>query len=865
MIFRVATVGVVVAGVFAIAIACSGGTSTEKTDPAENLGRTRAAVVFNPVAEQGLEWTVKYTSQSPTLVSSGSEYTVAAIGPQGSPAGCSSGAIMGTYGATQHVVRATVPCLSPANCMTSGDTPQPQPASNYLSDTVLCSTSPTPQPGFSRSPDNIFTDAEITRVGPTSFLHFNTSSAPAFLNNCTARNFNPAPNVPNSSGFFVNFYRRSDDCGATWPGTPAVDGSMTYTKFAWIDAAFNINWNFDMPHVYVDPFNLSSTSKPFVYVHGTVALTARGVIESGDAGGTFPNKHYIGDSGLAKNDGFTTGGSMTSTSDGTQFYAGCFFQDVRVYYTYDRWQTYTIMTLNWNGGSTGCNELNPWPANGSQGNVGPHAVSVSRVAFSSLKSGFARVRVAYPTIFVTVAGQKRQAYRFLEVGVPRKGTTGTPYQNQITTLGGTSNLSILEAGFVEPDPFDTPRGGSSTSTTELPDTAVFWSVEADHSVPSLMARYRTWQGVGSFSAPRDLSPVTWGYNNPVWVGDYNRSTYYYDSTAKRGNYLLVWPQGDQALPTKSSVAQPHYNIISMRPALDATTVHVETLNFGSTVNSGPAVSTQGVNMLDIFWVDSNGNLQEKSYNFGWVAGLTQIGQPPAAAGGIQGDPAAVSWGLNRNDVFMRGNDNRVYQAWRDSSPWNWNPNALSTQTIASNPAVASMGVNKLHVFARFSDGSVRYMRWTSAGWDASWTNLGGVTTLDPVATFDTTTLHLFARGGGDCIYHKYTTDGTNWLPGQLTWENLCNGLAATTAPAVASWGPGRLDLFAGYLAPSGGTTIMHLPYENSWQTEWRDLQTNRSGITLGSWPDAVSWGPQRVDVFAKAGNGTLWHTWYTMP
>jgi hypothetical protein len=74
-----------------------------------------------------------------------------------------------------------------------------------------------------------------------------------------------------------------------------------------------------------------------------------------------------------------------------------------------------------------------------------------------------------------------------------------------------------------------------------------------------------------------------------------------------------------------------------------------------------------------------------------------------------------------------------------------------------------------------------------------------------------------------------------------------------------------LDLFAGYLAPSGGTTIMHLPYENSWQTEWRDLQTNRSGITLGSWPDAVSWGPQRVDVFAKAGNGTLWHTWYTMP
>jgi len=840
------------------------------------------AGVFNPAAEQGLAWTVKYTNQSPSLVSSGIEVTVAAIGPQSAPAACVGGALLGTYGLRQGLVRSTLPCLSPANCMSSAQTPQPQPASTYLSNTVPCGISATPKPGFVRSPDiGAYTDAEVARVGPKSFLHFATGVAPAFLNNCTSRNFNPVADPPSSSGYYVDFYRRSDDCGATWPGPAASDDSVPYTKFTWIDSAFNINWNFDMPRIYVDPFNLSESAKPYVYVHGTVANAARGVIESGDAGVTFPTKRYIGGylnpveggsfppGGLPKNDGYTIGGIMTSTSDGTLFYAGCFYQDVRLYYSQDRWQTYTLMTLQWDGGPAGCDELKPWPANGPQTNVGPFAVSVSRVAFSSLKPNFARVRVAYPTL-KTVGGEQRQAYRVLEVGVPRKGSTGTPYQNQITELGGTTNVSILEASFVEPDPFETPRGGASPSTTELPDTAIFWSVEADPSVPSLMARYRTWQGAGSFSAPRDLSPVSWAYakssqGEGVKVGDYNRSTYYYDSPAKRGNYLLVWPQGDQALPTPSTVAQPHYNVISMRPALDATTVNVETHNFGSTVNSGPAVSSQGLNMLDIFWVDQNGNLQEKSYNNGWFPGLTQIGTPPAAAGGIQGDPAAVSWAFGRNDVFLRGKDNRLYQAWRQNSAWSWTPNSLTTQTISSNPAVASMGVNKLHVFARFSDGSVRYLRWTSAGWDASWTNLGGITDLDPVATFDTKTLHLFARGGGNCIYHKWSSNGTTWFPGQTTWENLCFGLPATTAPAVASWGPGRLDVFAGNLPVSGGTTLMHLSFENGWQTEWRDLQSNRNGIVLGSLPDAVSWGANRVDVFAKAANGTLWHTWYAMP
>jgi hypothetical protein len=706
-------------------------------------------------------------------------------------------------------------------------------------------------------------------------LHFNGGGTSSFAQNCTSRNFNPPAKVPNSNYWYANFFRRSDDCGASW-GTPASDGSMPYSTFYWVDPTYNINWNIDQAKIYVDPFNVSASGNYYVQVHGGVALAAHGVIESGDRGTSFPEQHYVGDTTLAKKDGYGYG-NLTSTSDGTDFFAACVGADVRLYYSYNRWQTYQYQTLTWNGGSTNCGVLtNPgppatsgWPANGLQSNIGAWGVAVSRIAFSSLKPNYARVRVAYPTVINVPTFGNREQFRVLEVGVARKGKSATPYQNQIAWFGGVQDYSVIEAGFAEPDPFDTPRGGSSSTTTDLPDTAVFWSVEADHSVPSLMARYRVWQGASSYSTARDLSPVSWSYATPRGVGDYNRSTYYYDTTAKRGNYVLVWPQGEQTTSPPgvySAATQPHYNVVAVRPALDATTVVPEELDFGSVMRSGPAVSSQGPNTLDIFWVDTNGNLQEKSYNNGWLAGLTQLPAPPASAGGIQGDPAAVSWGPGRNDLFIRGNDNRIYQAWRQGGAWTWTPWPMMPDTVSSSPAAASRGSGNLHVFARFPDGSVRFFRYVGGvGWDTSWTNLSGVTDMDPVATSDTTSLHLFARGGGNCIYHKYSTDGLNWLPSQTTWENLPCSLAATTGPAAASWGPGRFDVFAGNNGVSGGTTMMHLDYENGWQSEWGDLQTNRNGLTLTSAVDAVSWAPQRVDAFGKDGNNKLWHTWYSMP
>ncbi|MFD4906252.1 hypothetical protein [Kitasatospora purpeofusca] len=84
------------------------------------------------------------------------------------------------------------------------------------------------------------------------------------------------------------------------------------------------------------------------------------------------------------------------------------------------------------------------------------------------------------------------------------------------------------------------------------------------------------------------------------------------------------------------------------------------------------------------------------------------------------------------------------------------------------------------------------------------------------------------------------------------WENLGGSLAP--APALSSWGSGRLDLFA----LSGNHSVRHRWYNgNGWSSSWEDL-----GGSMTSGPAAVSWGPDRIDVVANS-SGALWHAWWT--
>jgi hypothetical protein len=82
------------------------------------------------------------------------------------------------------------------------------------------------------------------------------------------------------------------------------------------------------------------------------------------------------------------------------------------------------------------------------------------------------------------------------------------------------------------------------------------------------------------------------------------------------------------------------------------------------------------------------------------------------------------------------------------------------------------------------------------------------------------------------------------------WESL-NG-PITSGPDAASWAPGRLDVFA----RGTDNSLVHKWYGGGW-AGFESL-----GGALTADPGAVSWGPNRIDVFVRGIDGGLYHRWW---
>jgi hypothetical protein len=74
------------------------------------------------------------------------------------------------------------------------------------------------------------------------------------------------------------------------------------------------------------------------------------------------------------------------------------------------------------------------------------------------------------------------------------------------------------------------------------------------------------------------------------------------------------------------------------------------------------------------------------------------------------------------------------------------------------------------------------------------------------------------------------------------------------APGAASWGPNRLDLFA----RGNDNGVYHKWYAGQDWSAWEKFD----GL-IGSQPAVASWGPDRLDVFAKGAlDNNMYHKWY---
>jgi kumamolisin len=170
----------------------------------------------------------------------------------------------------------------------------------------------------------------------------------------------------------------------------------------------------------------------------------------------------------------------------------------------------------------------------------------------------------------------------------------------------------------------------------------------------------------------------------------------------------------------------------------------------------------------------------------------------------------------------------------------------SLSNLSSTPAVSARGPGVLEMFARQGSSVIHRTYRDHVGF-GPWQFMPPVTATSAPASVSWTQsrIDMFVKGASNEILHAWWNDGSDWVG----WEDL--GCCFDTAPAVASWGPGRLDVFA----VSGGT-LRHKKYAGGWGP-WENL-----GGAITSAPSAVSWTTGRIDVFAKGASNELTHTWY---
>ncbi|MFE1664459.1 hypothetical protein [Microbacterium sp. P02] len=126
-----------------------------------------------------------------------------------------------------------------------------------------------------------------------------------------------------------------------------------------------------------------------------------------------------------------------------------------------------------------------------------------------------------------------------------------------------------------------------------------------------------------------------------------------------------------------------------------------------------------------------------------------------------------------------------------------------------------------------------------------WESLGGATNTGPgAASWGSGRLDVFAAGTDNAMWHKWFDGGWH------EWESL--GGIITSDPAATSWASGRLDVFA----RGTDNALWHKWFDGGWH-DWESL-----GGGLSSGPAAASWGSGRLDVFVRGTDNALWHKWF---
>lgn len=240
-------------------------------------------------------------------------------------------------------------------------------------------------------------------------------------------------------------------------------------------------------------------------------------------------------------------------------------------------------------------------------------------------------------------------------------------------------------------------------------------------------------------------------------------------------YLTVFGRGsDNALWYKSCNRMPFY------------CSNLPWTKIGGTWTSSFAVVNIGPSSVAIFGTAYDGVIRCIFLNDNVFNGTIESmsGLSPTS------QPAAVSWGSGRLDIFARGTDNAIWWYFWDGTTWSQEWYSLGGKFVSA-PTVASKDVGRLTVFGVNEKGALLTKYFENGAWSYQWNDLGG--NLSTTVSVQTTT-----TDAGLKRYDIFAVDTEGFLS-QKTWTGSAwlswvkhPGISLGSAPASTS--QGRLDL-----------------------------------------------------------------------
>ncbi len=238
------------------------------------------------------------------------------------------------------------------------------------------------------------------------------------------------------------------------------------------------------------------------------------------------------------------------------------------------------------------------------------------------------------------------------------------------------------------------------------------------------------------------------------------------------------------------------------------------------------------------------------------------------SGGLVTAPVIVAPDDYRLAVFATGPDGTVWERVWAVLEWvpengNWRSLGNKGNTVGAPAAVASGNV--IELFARDSvtghllhqeaishDGG-GYPIWNTAGWEDLGGNLApGEPTV--VLSQPGNQAHVFVTNTNNTA----STIAVSGYGLHGSWVSL-SGAAVQFEPGAVSWGPDRLDVFVSaanalYHRYSGDNGATWYPTNGSWEG---------LGGSVAATPAVTSWGPNRLDVVVSSADASINHVAWT--